>query len=347
MQNRKKRKIKRLELIILCLIFILFSTLFSGCVGNASIAKTETGIYFDTVISITLYGNDSQYFAKCFELCDRYEKLFSSTISDSEISCINQNSKKGISTTVSDETIELITRGLQYSELSEGRFDITIGNLTALWDFSSQSLENHIPSPDELKKCIEEIGYDQIEINGNEVLLTNPNTSIDLGGIAKGYIADQLKQYLTSHNVKKGMINLGGNVLVIGSKPDQTNYNIGIQRPFAKNGDVIAIVNTSDKSIVTSGVYERYFYQNGELYHHILDVSSGYPVSNELLSVTIISDNSVDGDGLSTTAFVLGLDDGMELIESIGDVEAVFVDNESHIYLTSGLWMKDDVIHLK
>lgn len=342
----KKQNKKYFRLKALCLFFILSSTLFSGCAGKNAIAKKRTGIYFDTVITITLYGNDEKYFDKCFELCDQYEKMFSTTVSESEIACINQNSKNGIYTTVSDETIELLKLGLKYSELSDGRFDITIGRLTSLWNFSGQSPENCIPSSKELSESIKDIGYDQINITGNKVLITNPNVSIDLGGIAKGLIADKLKEYLTAHNVKKGIINLGGNVLLIGSKPDGSNFNIGIQKPFATDGKMIAIVNTSDKSIVTSGVYERYFYQDDVLYHHILDVSTGYPVSNDLLSVTVISDNSVDGDGLSTTAFILGLDDGMEMIESIGNVEAVFVDKNNQIFLTSGLGMSDNVISI-
>ena len=325
-------------------IMLLSSICFTGCTDKkATITKTD--FYFDTVVTITLYNASEKNINECFSLCEKYEKLFSRTDENSEISQINQNSKNGIYTTVSDETLELIEYGIEYSRLSNGRFDITIGNLTSLWDFTEQT-DKKLPKEADIQAAVSNLGFSQIDIQGNEVLLTNPDISLDVGGIAKGYIADKLKEYLLSQNVKKGILNLGGNVLLIGTKTDGSNYNIGIQKPFDEDGLVIAVVNASDKSIVTSGVYERYFYLEDTLYHHILDTSTGYPVSNNLLSVTIISDNSIDGDGLSTGIFSLGMQEGIKLIESLPDVEAVFVDSEQNIHLTSGLKMDGNTIKL-
>lgn len=332
---------------ILTGIVLLFLCTLSltGCFhSNKTISKT--GFYFDTVITITLYNGDEQAIDKCFEMCEQYEKQFSKTISDSEISQINENSKNGIPTTVSDETIELIQYGLKYSKMSDGAFDITIGALSSLWNFEDNQ-EGILPDDKEIKTAVSNLGYEQIQINNNEVLITNPNVSIDLGGIAKGYIADKLKEYLSKKGVKNGIINLGGNVLLIGSKPDSSNYNIGIQRPFGSEGDTCVIVNDKDISIVTSGIYERYFYNNNILYHHILDTNTGYPINNNLYSVTIISDTSIEGDGLSTLTFALGLEEGKKFIEEIENVEAIFVDSNETITVTSGLTITDGIVKKK
>lgn len=336
-------KIKSFALICCILITSLGIT---GCNGNTE-PISRTGFYFDTVITITLYGSKETYIDECFKLCNKYERMFSKTIADSEISQINANSKSGKYTTVSDETLELIQYGLKYCGLSDGRFDITIGNLTNLWNFTEDTNEPVIPDEEAVQNAVKSVGYTQIDIKGNDVLLMNPNISIDVGGIAKGYIADKLKQYLYENNIKKGMINLGGNILLLGTKTDGSNYNIGIQRPFDTEGQTIAIVNANDKSIVTSGVYERYFYKDEVLYHHILDTKTGYPVKNNILSVTIISDKSVDGDGLSTTLFALGIEDGLNLIETIPDAEAVFIDKDYKFHLSSGLDKKDTKITVK
>jgi thiamine biosynthesis lipoprotein len=155
---------------------------------------------------------------------------------------------------------------------------------------------------------------------------------IDLGGIAKGYIADRLKEYLVGEGVTGGIIDLGGNILCIGGKTEQEDFKIGIRQPFADRNETIASVSIRDKSVVSSGVYERYIQtEDGKIYHHILDPRTGYSYENGLLGVTIISDKSVDGDGLSTTVFALGLEDGMKLVESLDGVEAAFVTEDEKV----------------
>ena len=146
-----------------------------------------------------------------------------------------------------------------------------------------------------------------------------------------------MKEYLTGHGVESGMINLGGNVLVIGSKPDGSAYQIGIEKPFAERNVSIAALSITDQTVVSSGIYERYFEKDGKIYHHILDTSTGYPIENNLYSVTIICDSSTDGDGLSTTCFALGLDAGMDLIESLDHTEAVFITSDMQVHKSSGI----------
>lgn len=315
---------------ILCL---LFTALFCGCGKNQeTISKTD--FYFDTVITITLYDSSAKnQLDDCFSLADKYEKLFSATVKGSDI--WNINHAKGQPVEVSDETIFLLEKALSYSRLSDGAFDITIGKVSSLWDFKSD--KHKIPSKKSIDSALKTVGYENIQIEGNSVTLNNPDTQIDLGGIAKGYIADQMKIYLNEQNICEGIINLGGNVLTIGKKSSGDTYKIGIQKPFDATGSSIASVEITDESLVSSGVYERYFEIDKKRYHHILDPATGYPYDNGLLSVTIITSSSADADALSTTCFALGLDDGMKLIENTKDTEAIFITEDYKIYKSPGI----------
>ncbi len=340
-----KHKLSRLLPLLLCTFLCL--NLLQGCGTQTEISKS--GFYFDTIIQIQLYGtNDETYIKECFKLAEKYENLFSNTIEDSDISRINENAGKFV--TVDPETVALIEKGIAYGELSMGKFDITIGKLSELWNFSeiaknTEDSENEVdastlPAEEEILTLLPHVDYNHIVIQDNQVKLTDPDSKIDLGGIAKGYIADKMKEYLTEAGITSGFINLGGNVLTIGKKANGNGYNIGIQRPFSQTGESIVSVQVKDMSVVSSGVYERYYRIAGKLYHHILDIETGYPYENDLYEVTIISKESVDGDALSTTCFALGLEKGMELIESLPDTEAIFITSDEEIYTTSGVGEK-------
>lgn len=306
----------------------------SGCSVKQPEPVSKTGFYFDTVITITLYDkNADSLIDGCFELAEKYEKMFSATIKDSEVSKINRAGSAFV--TVSDETLELLQKGLEYCELSEGGFDITIGKLSSLWDFSGDS--DAIPNEDDIKDAVSTIGYQNVVLDGNQAQLANPDAAIDLGAIAKGFIADKMKAYLKDNGITAGMINLGGNVLCIGAKPDKTPYRVGIQRPFDEQGATAAVVEIEDETVVTSGVYERYLKTHDTLYHHILNPATGYPYDNGLFGVSIICGHSVDGDGLSTACFSLGLEKGMELIESLPNTEAIFITDDYKLHCSSGI----------
>ena len=221
-----------------------------------------------------------------------------------------------------------------YSVLSEGAFDIAIEPLTSLWDFTAENPK--VPKDSLIQAALPKCNYHNISVDTdkNEITLKTDDTAIELGAIAKGYIADRLKDYLVSQNVKSAIINLGGNVLCIGEKTDNSAFKIGIQKPFADRSETIAVMDIRDKSVVSSGIYERCFEQDGTLYHHLLNPKTGYPYDNGLIAVTIISDQSVDGDALSTTCFALGLEDGMKLAESLDDVQAFFVTSDYEIHYT-------------
>lgn len=319
---------------ILCFIGILLIFYKNSSLEETDTTISKTGFYFDTVIKITLYDTDNEtYLDECFALAEKYENLLSTTITESDVSKINASG--GTPVVVSDETRELIEYGIYYGNLSSGNFDITVGKLSSLWDFSDNS--GTVPDADAIASAVSTIGYQDINLTDNTVTLCNPDASIDLGGIAKGFIADKMKAYLNENGVTSGIINLGGNVLTLGEKEDGSDYIIGIQEPFSDTGTALATVSVKDATVVSSGVYERYFKKDGKLYHHILNPKTGYPYENDLTGVTIICEHSVDGDGLSTTCFSLGLTDGMKLIESLPNTEAIFITSDGELHTSSGI----------
>ncbi len=321
------------ERIIFSVFLLLLPVFFTGC-NRQEEPISKTGFYFDTVITVTLYdASATEELEECFSLAEKYENMLSATREGSDI--WNLNHAVGNATEVSEETAALIQKAVTYSELSNGAFDITIGELSSLWNFKEN--DDTVPSEASITSALATVGYQNIQIDGNEITLTNPDTQIDLGGIAKGYIADQMKSYLNQKGITEGIINLGGNILTIGPKSSGDSYHIGIQKPFSEDGSSIASVKITDASLVSSGVYERCFKKDGVLYHHILNPKTGYPYDNHLLGVTIITQNSADADALSTTCFALGLEDGMKLIEKTPDTEAVFITDDYELHTSSGI----------
>lgn len=332
---------------------LIFSLLFSfiininGCGKQTTQNKiSKSSFYFDTLIEITLYdSNETQLIDECFSIAKQYESLLSNTIKSSDISNINTHPFEYIE--VNDITIDVLKKALNYCEISDGAFDITIGKVSELWNISeiSKSIDNddhlvdtsYLPSDEEIKNLINDVDYHNIEIKDNQVKLNNSNCKIDLGAIAKGYIADIMKDYLNEKGVRLGIINLGGNILTLGPKDNNQSYTIGIQKPFSMTGETAGTLSIIDSSIVTSGTYERYFKIDDKIYHHILDTNTGYPIENELNSVTIISDSSCDGDALSTLIFTMGLEKGISYIEKLENIDAIFITKENKIYHTSGL----------
>lgn len=322
--------------------FLLISAILcclSGC-GSPKETYTKTDFCFDTAVSVTIYDsannadNANALLDETITLCHTYDNMFSRTIEGSDIYRINHAG--GEWTTVSDETIQLIQSALEYCEMTNGQIDITIAPVKDLWDFSGNPAARP-PKSKALKKILPLVDYHLVEIEGNKVRLDHPDAAIDLGFIAKGYIADQIRAFLLESDVKSALINLGGNIAVIGEKPDGNDFTIGIQEPFASAGSYITTVSCSESgnntysSVVTSGTYERCFEYNEKLYHHILDSSTGRPVNTDLTSVTILTDSSLHADALSTTCLLLGLDKGVSYIKALDDVEAIFISKDGDI----------------
>ena len=321
-------KYRRIIAILAALMLLL-----SGCsMSKKQENQTYTDTLFDTVIKVQILDSvDSEVLEGCKELCQKYDTMFSNRIEDSEISRINNAKCNPVE--VSDETLTLIKTGIYYSELSDGAFDITISPVSMLWDFKSESPS--VPSQETIEEAVSHVDYHNIVIEGNTVQLTDPQAGIDVGALAKGYIADRLKEYLQEEGVEHALINLGGNVLAMGTKTDGSDYNIGIQKPFDETGEPVTAVKIADESVVTSGIYQRYFEQDNILYHHILDPQTGYPCENNLYSVSIITDSSLTADALSTTCFLLGYEKGMELINQLDDVDAVFITDDETIHYSN------------
>lgn len=317
--------------------FTIFLSLISVLTGCSAVKEplSESGFYLNTVITITLYDSqDTALLEGAFALCEAYENQLSRTIPGSDVWNINHSN--GAPTAVSEDTADLIRTALEYCSLTDGAIDITVAPLSDLWDFSSKG-QKKVPSDDAIKRLLPDINYKNINIDGSLVTLNDKNAAIDLGFIAKGYIADKIKEYLVANNVKSAIVNLGGNVITIGGKPDHSDFNIGIQKPFEDRNSIITSVPSTDSSVVSSGVYERYFIESDILYHHILNPKTGYPYENNLLGVTILSKTSLQGDALSTTCFVMGLEDGMALIERLPDVEAIFITDDYQLHYSSTL----------
>lgn len=299
----------------------------------------DTRFMLNTICSITVYSEENkdqtseELVDEAFDLCQTYEDTFSRTIEGSDI--YNINNSGGAPVTVSDDTIEILETAKYFSELSDGAFDITTAPLSIRWDFEGENPS--VPPDDEIQELLAKVDYTKIKIDGNTVTLEAPVEAIDLGAIAKGYIADKLAEFLKDNGVTSAIISLGGNIYAIGENAEEKRpFNLGVQDPQAEDGSILGYLQLSDKSLVTSGDYQRYFMQDGKRYHHILDPKTGYPAESGLSSVTIISDSSVVGDAFSTACFVLGKDKGLELINSYDGVEAIFIDHDGNMYFSDG-----------
>jgi thiamine biosynthesis lipoprotein len=240
----------------------------------------------------------------------------------------------------------MIKKSIEYSKLSDGAFDITVGPLVDLWKIGTK--DARIPSPEEIKNTLPLVGYEKMEVDESQgtVMLEKPGMVIDLGGIAKGYAADEVVNIMKKHDIKSALINLGGsNVYTIGKKTDGSIWRIGLQHPRKnQGGGFLGIIGESNKAVSTSGDYERYFIVDNKRYHHILNPKTGYPADNGVISDSIITDNSMDADAMSTVVFVLGPEKGMEFIKSLSGAEGIIATSDYKLMVSPGMEGKIDNI---
>ncbi len=339
------------------LIFIILIIIFSG-ITLASVFKErshiQTKYILSTMITIKAFGNNSkQAVSEAMIRIEQIEDLMSLYKEDSDIWKVN-NAIAGAKVKVSEETLEVVNKGLYYGDISNGNFDITIKPLSELWGIGTEN--QRLPTPNEIEKLLDTVNYKNVELDRDNktIRLVADNTGIDLGAIAKGYAGDEVIRIMKENGIKRAYGDLGGNIVVLGKKKlglldyiksnfkkektymDQ-DWRIGIQDPYGVRGSYMAIVKVSDKAIVTSGIYERNFEEGGKIYHHIIDPFTGYPADNGLLSATIICNNSTDADALSTGVFVMGEEKGLKLIESLPSVEAILINNKKEVRITSAL----------
>jgi thiamine biosynthesis lipoprotein len=275
---------------------------------------SETHFLLDTICTITIYGaGDTSLLKGAFELCAEYEALLSRTLEGSDIWRINHAG--GSPVTVDPRTAALIEAALEFGDFSGGAFDITIGRLSELWDFNCNP---SVPSGSNLDDALKTVGYRQVIVTDDTVVqLIDPEAWLDLGGIAKGYIADQIASFLKEQGIGGAVIDLGGNIMVVGTKPDGNLWRVGVKQPFDGGSEIIGALTTGEASIVTSGIYERQFMQDGVLYHHILDPGTGMPAKSDIVSATIVTESSTVGDALSTILILAGSERAAELLPQI------------------------------
>jgi thiamine biosynthesis lipoprotein len=308
----------------------------AGCLGAQA---THTEYVLGTVCTVKLLqGGDEKLLDKIFARLREIESRMSANRDDTEIGAINRAAGTQVPVKVSDDTFFVISKALEYARLSSGAFDPTIGPLVKLWNIGNENAR--VPARKDIDAALALLDWRKVRMDSaaKTVRLEVPGMRLDLGAIAKGYAADECVRLLSAAKVKAAIVDLGGNVLVYGRKPDKTPWRVGVQNPDTKRGSYLGLVSGANgMTVVTSGIYERFFVEDGKHYHHILDTRAGYPVSNGLVSVTIIAASSIDADGLSTTLFALGRERGLELLRSFKSVYAIFVDESKRVWLSPGV----------
>jgi len=304
---------------------------------NNSAVKTYTKDYFalDTYISIRINAPEKQsgYISAILEECEHttrtLEAMLSHTVEDSDISKINRIAGSGAFTAINKETAEIISIAKEINTLSGGAFDITVAPLVDLWDIKSENPTVPDFSAISAATALADSNSVTLDTQNSLCRLEKSGQKILLGAIAKGYIADRLTDIILGAGIESAIINLGGNTVAIGNKPDGSDWTVGIQHPD-KNNKLLGRLSVSDKSVVTSGDYERYFIKDNKRYHHIINPHTGYPAESGLRSVTIVSDYSTIADALSTACFILGKDKSRPLLEQY-NCSAIFCDTDMNI----------------
>ncbi len=336
MRQRFKKKLVCVFLVCLQLCALTAT----GCGTALKDPVSVTGYYLNTYVSIKAYttgGHSTQELQDILDeavsLCGYYELMFSRTNPDSTLYKINS----GETCDVPAELATVLLGGLEYADKSDGAFDITIGSVSSLWDFSGSNPV--VPDKTLIDNALQSVDYNMVTLakcdDGNYTISKPDGMIIDLGAVAKGYIADRIKTFLLDNKIDRAIIDLGGNILCVGAKQN-SNFNVGIKKPFSEDGTPLVTLSLNDVSAVSSGNYERYFYEHDTLYHHILNPDTGYPYNNELSGVTIISKSSFVGDCLSTTCFSMGLEKGLDFINETPDAEAMFVTADGSIHYSEG-----------
>ncbi len=306
---------------------LLFLT---GCSAESSPEPVQ-GTFFamDTVMDFTIYG-ESGLIDQSESLITSLESLVSVTDADSELYAINQTG----SGMLTEEASSLMEQALEICRRTDGALDLSIYPIVRAWGFTTGSYQ--VPDEAEIQALLPLVDYRKIQYDAATGTVTLPEgMEIDLGSVAKGYAGQLAAQMLREHGVQSALLNLGGNVQTVGTKPDGSPWQIGIKDPQGE--DAMMVLSVEDQAVVTSGGYERYFEQDGQTYWHIMDPSTGHPADSGLISVTIVGDEGVVCDGLSTALFVMGLEKAADLWAQSGDFEAVFVTASGEVYITEGL----------
>jgi thiamine biosynthesis lipoprotein len=336
-QERGKKGVFSGSAVFLPLVFSI--VICACCTACARPFPSQSEFVLGTVCTVNLYkGGTRQLYRQIFARLREIEGLMSVTLPDSEIAAVNRHAGN-TPVLVGPATLEVIAAARRYASLSGGAFDPTIGPLVSLWGIGSDS--GRLPEDREIQEVLPLVNWEDLLIDheAGTVFLRRPDMRLDLGAIAKGYAADEAVRIIRQdRRVKGAIVDLGGNIFAYGERDGNLPWRIGVQNPLEERGAYLGTLEVKNKTVVTSGVYERFLELDGKRYHHILSTRDGYPVSNGILSVTVIADRSIDADALSTTIFTLGWEKGIPLAESLNNVEALCVLEDMTIRGTSGVF---------
>jgi len=292
----------------------------------------QTEMIMGTLVEITVIPANEKAIREAFEALKKVDALMSTYKEDSEISILNREGKAQ----VSEETLEVIEDAIKFSNLTDGAFDITCRPLINLWKKAKK--EEKVPTEEEIEEAISLVGYQRIILEGNQIRLEKKGMQIDLGGIAKGYAVDKAIEALKKNNIKRALVNAGGDLYALGTDRQGEKWQIGVQDPREED-KIIDIIKVKDRAVATSGDYRRYFTLEGKRFSHIVNPKTGLTVQDVPMSVTIVGPGATTTDALSTGVFVLGPEEGMKLIESLPEVEGMII-SEGMKKLTSQGWEK-------
>lgn len=322
---------------LLILLSIIVAGLAAGCIlkySRQSHAREYSRQFFamDTVMSLTAYGERGEEAVEAaVQEVERLDALLSTGIAESEVSRINASGEGDLS----EDTEKILSEGLTIWKQTGGLFDVTIYPLMQLWGFPTGNY--HVPTKEELKQTMSLVDSSKVILDGNHVTL-GEKQKMDLGGIAKGYTSNRIMEIFQKYGVTSAMVSLGGNVQTLGKKPDGADWQVGIQNPDNVQGDLLGAVAVQDQAVITSGGYERYFEENGQTYIHILDPRTGCPAESGLTSVTIVSSNGMLADALSTSLYIMGLDEAEAYWRIYADeFDMILMTDDGTVYVTEGI----------
>lgn len=308
----------------------------TGCGGEKEVSSQSSQVFaMDTVMLLTVYGDQAQQgLDQAEQTIQKLEKLWSATDENSEIWALNHSGGNWVE--LSEDTQEILSRGLELCALTDGELDLTAYSAVQAWGFPTGAYR--VPDEAELEQLVGTIDYTQVELDDNQARLPE-DMSLDLGAVAKGRLGEVLSQDLKELGVTSALLELGGNIQTVGTKPDGSRWRVGIQDPNSQEGGYLAIVEVADQAVVTSGDYQRYFEQDGQTYCHIMDPATAAPADSGVDSVSIVGSDGTVCDALSTALFVMGEEKGAQFWKDHPelDFEAIFVSQDGTIAVTEGL----------
>ncbi|ALS02467.1 thiamine biosynthesis protein ApbE [Enterococcus silesiacus] len=332
---------------LVILIAVLFLVILAGCNSKAKTEEskinkepyTDQQSLLGTYVQVRIYDDGKKdVLEKAFARVKELGNKITVNEKGSEVDEINEQA--GIKPVkVSDDIYPLLKRAYEYSEDSAGGFDMAIGPITQLWHIGFDDARK--PSQEEIDQALKLVDYHKVKLNDEDqtVYLEEKGMQLDLGAIAKGFITDEVVKVLKDNGVTTAIVDLGGNVYVLGHSPrgKDMDWNVGIQDPNKARNTVVGTVQESNKTLVTSGIYERFLEVDGKSYHHLFDPKTGYPFDNDIAGVTVITNKSIDGDGLSTAVFAMGVKKGLEYAEGLKDVDVIFVTKDDQVFVSKDI----------